>query len=127
MYEREKTIDVLRRLKSQESKPKPNFESYSSSPQKPNVVKREEPVQIVNLPQRNIENLMRKIEEIEKRMKSGSSSYFNLYYDLKNAEQNFLKEVEKIKRGSFQIPETSMKRINERVSMIEKRIAMGGK
>lgn len=126
MYEREKTIDVLRRLKAQESKPKPRLESFSSV-SKQFIKKEIEPVQIINIPQRNIENLMHKIEELEKRMKTGSNSYFNLYYDLRNAEQNFIKEVERIRRQNFQIPETTMKRINEKVALIEKKIAMGGK
>lgn len=125
MYEREKTIDVLRRLKAQEEKPKPKLESYSNYPIKPKPVIKEEPVQIINIPQRNIENLMHKLDEIDKRMKTGSSSYFNLYYDLKNAEQNFMKEVERIKKQNFQIPETTMKRINERVNIIEKKSVTG--
>ena len=125
MYEREKTIDVLRRLKAQEGKPTPRMESYSFS--KPKIIPREEPVQIINIPQRNVENLMHKIEDLEKKMKSGTRSYFDLYYDLKNAEQNFMKEAERIKKQNFQIPETTMKRINERVLMIEKKTAMGEK
>lgn len=125
--EREKTIDVLRRLKAQEDKPKPKLESYSFSTPKPKTVIKEEQIQIINIPQRNIENLMHKIEEFERKMKSGSSSYFNLYYDLKNAEQNFIKEVERIKRANFQIPEITMRRINGRVNMIEKKSLMGVK
>lgn len=125
--QREKTIDVLRRLKAQEDKPRPNLESYSfSKPQQ--IVRREpEPVQIINIPQRNVENLMHKIEELERKMKSGSNSYFDLYYDLKNAEQNFIKEVERIKKSSFQIPDTTMKRINDRVNQIQKKTSMGAK
>jgi molecular chaperone GrpE (heat shock protein) len=122
--EREKTIDVLRRLKAQESKPKPKLESFSSIKQN---IKREEPVQIINIPQRNIENLMHKIEELEKRMKTGSQSYFNLYYDLRNAEQNFMREVERIKKQNFQIPETTMRRVNEKALVIEKKMAMGAR
>ena len=125
--QREKTIDVLRRLKAQEEKPKPKLESYSNYPIKPRPIIKEEPVQIINIPQRNIENLMHKIDELEKKMKSGSQSYFNLYYDLKNAEQNFMNEVERIKRQNFQIPETTMKRINERAVLIEKKINVGVK
>ena len=125
MYEREKTIDVLRRLKAQESKPTPRMESYSFS--KPKIIPREEPVQIINIPQRNVENLMHKIEDLEKKMKSGTRSYFDLYYDLKNAEQNFMKEAERIKKQNFQIPETTMRRINERISIIEKKTLMGEK
>ncbi|MEK6907245.1 MAG: hypothetical protein AABW45_01840 [Nanoarchaeota archaeon] len=125
--QREKTIDVLRRLKAQEDKPKPNLESYSFSTPKPKTFIKQEPVQIINIPQRNVENLMHKIEELERKMKSGSNSYFNLYYDLRNAEQNFMKEFERIKRSSFQIPETTTKRINERANMIQKKTSMGVK
>ena len=125
--QREKTIDVLRRLKAQEDKPKPAMESFSFSKQPVITKKQPEPVQIVNIPQRNIENIMHKIEELEKRMKSGSQSYFDLYYDLKNAEQNFMREAERIKKSSFQIPDTTMRRINERVSSIERKMGMGAK
>ena len=120
---REKTVDVLKRLKAQEEKPKPKLESFSTA----KSAKKEEPVQIINIPQRNIENLMHKLDEIDRRMKAGSNSYFNLYYDLKNAEQTFLKETERIKKQNFQIPETTMKRINERVNSIEKKNSMGVK
>lgn len=112
MYERERTIDVLKRLKSQENKPVP--ESYQK------IIKKEEPVKIINLPQRNIENLITKIEELRRKMKTGSQSYFNLYYDLKNAEQLFLKEVNLIKEKNFQIPETTMMRINNIINGINK-------
>ena len=125
--QREKTIDVLRRLKAQEDKPKPSMESYSFS-KPPVITKREpEPVQIVNIPQRNIENLMHKIEELERKMKSGSQSYFDLYYDLKTAEQNFMREAERIKRSSFQIPDTTMRRIDEKMSLITRKMGMGAK
>jgi len=123
MFEREKTSEVLKRLKAQEATPKPKLESFSNA--KP--VKKEEPVQIINLPQRNVENLMHKIDEIEKRMKNGTGSYFNFYYDLKNAEDNFMKEVDKVKKNNFQIPETTMKRVNEKVSLIERKRMMGKK
>ena len=56
--QREKTIDVLRRLKAQEDKPKPAMESFSFSRQPVITKKQPEPVQIVNIPQRNIENMM---------------------------------------------------------------------
>ena len=114
MYEREKTIDVLRRLKAQENKPTP--EIYVKT------AKKEEPVKIVNLPQRKIEDLMHKVEEIRKKMKTGntgSSGYFNLYYDLKNAEQNFVKEGLILKGKNFQIPETTMKRVDEMLNSIK--------
>ena len=79
MYERERTIDVLKRLKAQESKPNPEGYGYSK------VVK-QEPVKIVNIPQKNVEDAMKRVEEIKKKMKQGSQNYFNLYHDLKTAE-----------------------------------------
>ena len=112
MYERERTIDVLKRLKSQETKPVP--ESYQK------IVKKEEIVKIINIPQRNVENLITKIDELRRKMKTGSQSYFSLYYDLKNAEQLFLKEVNLIKEKNFQIPETTMIRINNILNGINK-------
>ena len=114
MYEREKTIDVLRRLKSQESRPNP--EMYNKPKQE---VKKEE-VKIVNLPQRKIEGLIQRIDEIRRKMKTGSGgSYFNLYYDLKNAEENFVREAKVLKEKNFNIPGTTMRRINEMLSTIK--------
>ena len=111
MEKRESTLDVLKRLKSQEGKPTP--EVYKKD------VKKEEPVKIVNIPQRNVENLLHKIEELERKMKVGSGDYFSLYHELNNAEQLFLKDVQKIKQQNFQIPETTMARVNSRASLIE--------
>ena len=111
MEERERTIDVLKRLKAQESKPLP--EAYKKI-----EIRKEEPIKIVNLPQRNIENLMQKIEEIRKKMKSGNQGYFNLYYDLKNAEQEFLKEANLVREKKFQIPGITMKRVDEMANSI---------
>ncbi len=114
MYERERTVDVLKRLKSQENRPTPEIYQRKE-------VKKVEEVKIVNLPQRSIENSMQKIEEIRKKMKTGSNSYFNLYYDLKNAEQSFLKEVEKAKEKNYQIPQTTMIRIDNMTNTIKSR------
>ena len=113
MFERERTVDVLKRLKAQENKPLP--ESY----QKKIVTKTPPPIEIINLPQRKIENALHKIEDLRKKMKTGSKSYFDLYYDLKNAEQDFLKEVNLIKEKNFQIPQTTMKRVEEMASTIK--------
>ncbi len=120
--QREKTIDVLKRLKAQEDKPQAKLESFSFSSQKP-VLKQEE-TKIVNLPQRNIEALMHKIEEIERKMKSGnvgSTGYFSLYYELKNVEQTFLREAEKVLKQDFQIPQTTLNRVKARVELIKQR------
>ena len=114
---REKTVDVLRRLKAQESKPKAKLESYSFSNPKP----KQEEFKSSNLPQRNIEALLHKIEEIERKMKTGNVSYFNLYYELKNAEQTFLREAEKALKQDFQIPKTTLDRVKSRVEIIKSR------
>src|SRR3989344_7776511 len=114
---REKTVDVLRRLKAQEGKPKAKLESYSFSDQKP----KQEEFKSSNLPQRNIETLLHKIEEIERKMKTGNVSYFNLYYELKNAEQTFLREAEKALKQDFQIPKTTLDRVKSRVEIIKSR------
>ena len=120
--QREKTIDVLKRLKAQEDKPRAKLESFSFSSQKP-ALKQEES-KVLNLPQRNIESLMHKIEEIERKMKSGNvgkTGYFNLYYELKNAEQTFLREAEKVLKQDFQIPQTTLNRVKTRVGLIKSR------
>ncbi|MEK6932408.1 MAG: hypothetical protein AABW56_01280 [Nanoarchaeota archaeon] len=114
MYEREKTIDVLRRLKSQESKPNPDM--YNKPKQE---IKKEE-IKIVNLPQRKVESLIQRIDEIRRKMKNGSGGgYFNLYYDLKNAEENFVREAKVLKEKKFDIPQTTMRRVDEMLNTIK--------
>ena len=111
MYERERTIDVLKRLKAQESRPNPEGYSYSK------VIK-QEPIKIVNIPQKNVEDAMKRVEEIKKKMKQGSQNYFSLYHDLKTAEDLFLKEANLIKSKNFQIPTTTMMRIDDMLKTI---------
>ena len=111
MYQRESVIEVLKRLKAQESKPVP--EQYKKE------VKKEE-VKIVNIPQRNIEGIMHKIEDLRKKMKLGNGKYFDLYHELKSTEQQFLKEASLIKEKNFQIPETTMMRVNEMLKGIRR-------
>ena len=113
MEKRESTLEVLKRLKSQEGRPMP--EVYRKE------IKKEEPVKIVNIPQRNVENLLHKMEELERKMKNGTGNYFGLYHELNNAEQVFLKEAQRIKQQNFQIPEPTMNRVNSRLSLIESR------
>jgi len=111
MYERERTIDVLKRLKAQESKPNPEGYNY------PKAIK-QEPIKIVNIPQKNVEDAMKRVEEIKKKMKQGSQNYFSLYHDLKTAEDLFLKEANLIKSKNFQIPTTTMMRIDDMLKTI---------
>lgn len=111
MQERERTIDVLRRLKAQESKPIP--EQYKK------IIKKEEPVKIVNFPQKRIEDLMHKVEDLRRKMKTTNTGYFNVYHDLKNAEQDFLKEAILLKGKNFQIPQTTMLRVENMLNTIK--------
>ena len=113
MYDRGRTIDVLKKLKAQENKPVP--EVYK----KPVRTQEEIPVKIINFPQKKIESLMQKIEEIRKKMKSGNEGYFNLYYDLRNAEQDFLKEAKILKEKNFNIPGITMKRVDMMLNSIK--------
>ena len=111
MYQREPVIEVLKRLKAQEDKPVPV--DYKKETKK-------EEVKIVNIPQRNIENIMHKIEDLRKKMKNGSGKYFDFYYELKDIEQQFLKEASIIKEKNFRIPETTMMRVNEMLKGIRR-------
>lgn len=109
---RESTLDVLNRLKSQESN---NFEK-----REPFVLERGEddfPV-VKTIPEGNVITLLNKIEALEREMKGGDN-YLSLYHDMKNLEEKFMRMAEQIERHNFQISQDTKKRIILRKDKIE--------
>ncbi len=109
---RESTIDVLKRLKSQEGK---SFERRD-----PFVLERGDDgfPAVKTLPESNIIALLTKIEALEREMKGGDN-YLSLYYDMKNLEEKFLRMAEQIERHNFQVSQDAKKRIMLRKERIE--------
>ncbi len=103
---RESTLDVLKRLKSQESRASAKLEYFG--PRNPVVVDKYDNVRIEvpkprNIPEQRITSAMNDIERLEKKMRDDSSNYLSLYYDLGKAEEKFLKEVDMIERQNLEI------------------------
>lgn len=64
-----------------------------------------------SVPDYNIDKTMHKVNMLRDRMKD-TSGYLALYYDLKEAEGQFMKEVEVLERKGFTVSEQTMKRVN---------------
>lgn len=67
-------------------------------------------VNIKTVPENNIEKTLHKINMLRDRMKD-SSGYLALYYDLKEAEGQFMREVEILERKGFTVSEQTLKRV----------------
>ncbi len=118
---RESTLEVLRRLKSQESRPSAKLEYYG--PRNPIVVDKYDNVKIEvpkprNIPEQRITSAMNDIERLEKKMHDDSSNYLSLYYDLGKAEEKFLKEVDMIERQNLEISNELKAKIESKKKMI---------
>jgi len=109
---RESTIDVLRRLKSQEGK---SFEKKD-----PFILEKGDDgfPTVKTLPESNVITLLTKIEALERQMKDGEN-YLSLYYDMKNLEEKFLRMAEQIERHNFQVSGDIKKKIIARKEKIE--------
>ena len=64
-----------------------------------------------SVPDYNIEKTIHKVNMLRDRMKD-TSGYLALYYDLKEAEGQFMKEVEVLERKGFTVSEQTLKRVN---------------
>lgn len=118
---RQSTLDVLTRLKSQESKPSAKLEYFG--PRNPVVVDKYNNVKIEvpkprNIPEQRITSAMSEIDRIEKKMRDDSSNYLSLYYDLGKAEEKFLKEVDMIERQNFEISNELKSKIESKKKQI---------
>lgn len=63
-----------------------------------------------SVPDYNIEKTIHKVNMLRDKMKD-TSGYLALYYDLKEAEGQFMKEVEVLERKGFTVSEQTMKRV----------------
>ena len=63
-----------------------------------------------SVPDQNIEKTVHKINMLRDRMKD-TAGYLSLYYDLKEAEGQFMREVEVLERKGFTVSEATMKRV----------------
>lgn len=63
-----------------------------------------------SVPDYNIEKTMHKVNMLRDRMKD-TSGYLTLYYELKEAEGQFMKEVEVLERKGFTVSEQTLKRV----------------
>lgn len=66
--------------------------------------------QLKTVPENNIEKTLHKINMLRDRMKD-TSGYLALYYDLKEAEGQFMREVEVLERKGFTVSEQTLKRV----------------
>jgi len=119
---RESVIEVLERLKAQE----PERVIRKEVPRiAQSVSKEERNVKIVNLPQQEVESLMRKISELESKMRSDSGSYFSLYYELRKLEEEFVVKAERLLAKDFDVPDVTRDRVKARLEKIRKGKGLG--
>ena len=115
---RESVIKVLERLKAQESERVIRKEVPRIAQ---TVSKEERNVKIINLPQQEVESLMRKIGELENKMRSDSGSYFSLYYELRKLEEEFIVKAERLLAKDFDVPDITRDRVKVKLEKIRKR------
>lgn len=116
---RESTREVLDRLKAQEKRQSANTSEIhyiNMDPRKP-VESRESQ----NIPEYNIEQILRQINALEKKMKEDTSNYLNLYHDLRKLEDKFLKAVEFAKVNNIQVKDNISREISAREQIISRR------
>lgn len=63
-----------------------------------------------SVPEHNIEKTMHKLNMLRDRMKD-TAGYLALYYDLKEAEGQFMREVEIMERKGFSVSDQTLKRV----------------
>jgi|SRR3989344_2178830 len=116
---RESTREVLDRLKSQEKRPSINTSEIhyiNMDPRRPI-----ESTESQNIPEYNIEQTLRQINALEKKMKEDTSNYLNLYHDLRKLEDKFLKAVEFAKVNNIQVKDNILREISAREQIISRR------
>jgi len=89
------------------------------------VESKKEPLSM-SIPEYNIWKIMKKIENIESKMKD-PSVYLGMYSELKELEDKFLKAVDEAEKRNFVISKDMQKQIKKRKVIIEKKRKLGGK
>lgn len=113
--DRETTKELLTRLKSQETVPP------SSNIQYLNIKQEAKPKEASTIPEYNIENILRQINSLEKKMQEDTRNYLNLFYDLRKLEDKFSKAVEFIKVNNIHVKDNVAKEISTRENIISRR------
>src|SRR3989338_6052144 len=117
--DRESTKEVLERLKSQEKKISTSSIRVDDIPYLDLDAKRSHCN--VTIPEYNIEQIMRQITAMERRMKEDSSNYLNLFYDLRKLEGKFLNAVDFISKNNIKVKPEILKEIKAREEVISRR------
>jgi polyhydroxyalkanoate synthesis regulator phasin len=122
---REPTSEILKRLKEQESRTKAKLESFSMGRKQDVIVDRAPQTTVFrekpkNIPEHNIDMLMRDIEALERKMKD-TSNYLALFYEMKELEEKFMKNVEFIEKQNIDIGPDIRKRVEYRKGIIERK------
>lgn len=107
----ESVKDRLIRLKAEETPPKPKIEKYTYSPQSQSLIS--------SNPEKNIALIVRKIEELERKINLGKGNYLGFFYDLKAMEQKFINQLYEIQRDDIDIPDELWKKIKQRKELID--------
>jgi len=108
-----RALEALKRLKNQES----FGNSFSRLPKVERMIY-EQPKTIQ---QHNVQYLLERINNIEKKMKEDSGEYLNLYYDLNLLEKKFIKAVDELRKFSIKVPDLLSKEIDKRYYKISKK------
>jgi len=132
--DRESTREVLSRLKDQEKGQNISQQGYETRKTIGGVAyidmglsKKQEPSKdLTSIPEYNIENILKQISGLERRMKENTSNYLNLYYDLRKLEDKFVKAVEFARVNNIQIKENLLREIREREQVIVRRSKRSG-
>mgnify|MGYP001596331905 CR=1 FL=1 len=124
--ERESAKEVLERLKSEEKgvvsraaslNTGPNGITYLNIGQKKQVPTAEKST----IPEYNVDQIIRQIISLERKMREDSSNYLNLYHDLRKLEDKFLKAVEFLRVNNIQVKPEILKEITAREGVISRR------
>lgn len=104
-YKKDRTKEVLERLKSQESKPKPKLEQNYTK--RPSIPKNEKSQSIYQL---KLERVINRLNELERKMKHGDN-YFTNYWDYSKVSEEFLDVLSEFEKfdNSFVNPELKKK------------------
>jgi len=122
---REPTIEILKRLKEQEAKPRAKLETFSTGKKQDVIVDKPQQTTVYrerpqNIPEHNINMLMIDIETLERKMKD-TSNYLALFYEMKELEDKFMKSLEFIEKQNIDIGSNIKKRIEYRKGIITKK------
>ncbi len=111
-----RVLEALNRIKDKPlPKPKPKIPSFSINEN------REPRIEAENSFVANVEKSLRKVEELDAKMKKDSSNYLSLYWEFVEAEKKFLDAIQAMEERKIRVPDNFMRRIDNRKQMINER------